>query len=69
MTEASPVRDLTFDERRKWGTCPVCKAEHGVACSPDVGLHLGSVVHGTAAEGVHLGRLQNAPRRVREVPA
>lgn len=67
---APPVeRDLTWDERRSWGTCPVCEALHGSPCHPEVGLRLGVTVDGRPpADGVHLGRLQAAPQRIRLTP-
>lgn len=67
-----PVRELSFDERARWGTCPVCKAEHGQPCHADVGIQMGTHVDGSRmrdGEGAHMGRLQNAPDRVKEVPA
>ena len=64
-----PERDLTYIERSKWGECPVCHAAHGEACDPNQGLPLGHCsISGLSPEnGVHLGRLQRAPRRVREI--
>lgn len=65
-------RELTFDERARWGDCPVCKAPDGEPCCADVGMQLGVRVDGRRmrdGEGVHVGRLQKAPFRVREVPA
>ena len=70
--KAGPIRETTVDERAVWGLCPVCRAEHGEPCNPDVGLQLGQPVGGgriKAGNGVHLSRIQNAPMRVREVPA
>lgn len=26
MSEITPVRELTYEERAKWGTCPICSA-------------------------------------------
>lgn len=61
-------RELTYKERAVWGICPVCAAEPGKACRADVGIPI-VTKHGTPArEGVHLGRIQNAPRRVHERP-
>lgn len=71
MTEktAGPVRNLEYAERAKWGTCPVCKAPHGKSCRPEIGLHMGFTVDGRPPkDGVHLGRLNAAPFKVREVP-
>lgn len=63
-------RELTYKERAVWGTCPICGAEPGKSCRVDVGMPIlndrGTVVR--EGEGVHLGRIQNAPRRIREVP-
>lgn len=70
MAESGPVRELTFDERSKWGECPTCKAPHGEYYHADVGLQLGVRVDGRRmrdGEGVHLSRLQRAPSKVREV--
>lgn len=65
MTE----RELTYHERAVYGTCPVCGAGHGNPCNPDMGIPLGFNINGERARaGAHLGRLNNAPRRVREVP-
>jgi hypothetical protein len=62
--------ELTYEERATWGKCPACGVSHGQRCHPDVGLALGTNVHGERPEdGVHLGRLQRAPFRVRVVPA
>lgn len=67
---AGPERELTYHERAVWGTCSVCGAPHGKACNPDVGIPLGRNVLGESPrEGAHLARLNNAPLRVREVPA
>lgn len=63
-------REATFEERATWGECPACHAKHGEWCNPDVGFPLGMNIHGKCAEnGVHLGRLQRAPSRVRLVAA
>lgn len=65
-------RDLSFDERSRWGECPVCKAPDGEHCRADVGVQLGHKPDGSRmrdGEGTHLARLQAAPHRVREVPA
>lgn len=69
---AGPIRELSFDERMRWGECPVCKAAHGEACHADVGIQLGVRLDGRRmqdGDGVHLARLKRAPDRVREVPA
>jgi len=70
VTPASgPVRELSFDERSRWGACSTCGARHGEACNPSVGFPLGTPVSPAALEGgVHLGRLQRAPFMVCEVP-
>lgn len=65
-------RNLEMRERLTWGECPVCKAPDGEFCRAAVGLQLGVRVDGKRMEdgdGVHLARIQNAPVRVREVPA
>lgn len=60
------MHDLTYDQRAVWGTCPVCRAQHGERCRADVGIALGvSSAGGPPVDGVHLGRLQAAPARVR----
>lgn len=62
------IRELTYDERATWGTCPVCAAEHGKFCNSSIGIPLGRNVNGDIPErGVHLVRLQNAPFRVKTV--
>ena len=53
--------ELTYEERRKFGECPACQAPHGRACYPEVGFRMGAMSPEAAAEGVHLGRLQQAP--------
>jgi hypothetical protein len=61
-------RELTYDERATYGECPVCHAADGQPCDSGIGLHLGVTVSGLPPkEGAHLGRLQRAPFRVREV--
>ena len=67
MTE--PIVELTSEQRMRWGTCPVCKAEHGQPCDGLVGFPVGVNVSGERpTDGAHLGRLQRAPRSVRMVP-
>lgn len=62
-------RDLTYTERATWGECPVCHAKDGYLCHSDVGIALGRTVSGDLPpDGVHLGRIQRAPKRVRELP-
>ena len=71
MKTSSPSRETTIDERMKWGECPVCSAKHGESCHAEVGAHLGVKASGgrmNTGEGVHLGRIQNAPKRVQLVP-
>lgn len=65
-------RELSFDERARWGECPVCKAPDTEPCRAEVGIQLGTKLDGSqlkTGEGAHLARLQRAPYRVREVPA
>jgi len=57
-------RELTFDERALWGTCPVCKAGPGTWCDLNVGI-LAALNMCQETRGAHLGRLQAAPLRVR----
>lgn len=60
-------RETTFWERATWGTCPACGAGPGQHCHAEIGFALGHRVDGQRAQtgdGAHLGRLQNAPRRV-----
>ena len=64
-------RDLTPEERLVWGDCPVCPAKDGEPCHADVGFQVGVRVDGRRmkdGQGAHLGRLQKAPLRVKEVP-
>lgn len=63
-------RELTNDERFRWGECPVCHAADGEHCYADVGVQLGVKANGERmkdGDGAHLARLQNAPFRVKEV--
>lgn len=57
-------REATFEERATWGTCSVCGAKPGEWCWSDVGFRFGDVKTG---QGVHLVRLQRAPKRVKLV--
>lgn len=63
---AEPItRDTTYAERATWGECPVCKAQHGEPCNPDIGFSVGLTSAGLPPrDGAHLGRLQHAPRRI-----
>lgn len=64
------IVELTYSQRIAWGECPVCKAHDGELCDPNVGIALGQNVLGQRpTDGVHLARLQQAPMRVRMVPA
>lgn len=71
-TTALPIEwDLTYNERATWGECPVCQAKHGEWCDGTRGMlgALSALAGNLPENGVHLGRLQQAPRRVRQVPA
>lgn len=66
----SRVRELSADERMKWGDCPACGAPDGEYCRADVGMQLGVRVDGQRmrdGDGAHLARWQKAPLRVKEV--
>ncbi len=64
--ESVDVLELTYDVARLWGVCPVCAAKHGQPCIGTVGIPLGMNVQGRPpADGVHVGRLHRAPKRVR----
>lgn len=64
------IRELSFDERSRYGDCPVCSAKHGQACDGNIGIPFGRTASGLPpTDGAHVGRLNNAPRRIREVPA
>lgn len=66
----SRERELTLDDRARWGDCPVCQAKDGEYCHADVGVQMGQHVDGSRmkdGEGAHLARLQKAPSVVREV--
>lgn len=52
------ARELTYEERATFGECPVCHAPHGERCDGNQGFSFG----GPKTGGVHLGRLNNAPR-------
>jgi hypothetical protein len=68
---AERLRYLTQAERFTWGECPVCHAPDGIHCYAEVGivpLDADDSRMVTGGEGVHLGRLERAPFRVREVP-
>lgn len=58
-------RELSYNERAAYGECPVCHAKHGERCNPNIGNPWGL---NARENGAHLGRLTNAPMRVREVP-
>lgn len=58
-------RELTYDERATFGECRVCGAKHGQWCNGNFGIQLGMSLTGKPVEhGVHLGRLQSAPKFV-----
>jgi hypothetical protein len=60
MNSPTPVeRKLSYDERANYGECPVCHAKHGERCKDE---------RQGPQHGVHLGRLQNAPMVIREIP-
>lgn len=66
----SRIRELSFDDRARWGSCPVCQAEDGEYCYAEIGIQLGIKVDGSrmkTGEGAHLARLSAAPNRVHEV--
>ena len=70
ITELQKGRETTFEERATWGTCPTCKAGPGEWCYADAGIQLGTPAGGGRmkdGDGAHLGRLQNAPRRIKLV--
>lgn len=63
------IRELTFDERARWGKCPVCKAPDGELCNSSIGFAFGcNISGGPPAQGAHLGRIQRAPHKVQEIP-
>lgn len=51
------IRELSFNERARWGECPVCHAKDGETCASYM-----------PRSGVHEERLQRAPFKVKEVP-
>lgn len=67
-TKGQRIKQLTFDDRAKWGECPTCGAEDGQYCNADAGIQLGKKVNGErmkTGEGAHLSRLNNAPHKVK----
>jgi len=58
------IHELSYEERATWGTCPICDAKHGEKCNGDFGIQLGSA---RPVDGVHLGRLIDAPNRVKTI--
>lgn len=69
-TNHDEPRELTYEERATWGTCKVCGAGPGEWCHASVGIQLGQRLDGrpmATGEGAHLGRLQDAPLRVKLV--
>lgn len=62
--KAMRVRELDWEERVRWGPCPVCEVPDGAECDKSDGL-----LYGRGIDGVHLRRLDLAPRRVRIVSA
>ena len=64
------TRELSYDERIRWGECPVCHASHGEYCHPDVGIQMGRHIDGSRirlGEGVHMRRINAAPTKVTEI--
>lgn len=53
---------LSWEERRKWGECPVCRAPHGEPCFSDL------VEGRTSLAGAHLARLHLAPEFIADDP-
>ena len=65
----SIVKELTYEEQATWGECPVCHSKHGEWCDGAKGIVFGLTAGGNLpASGVHLGRLQRAPFKVKTVP-
>jgi hypothetical protein len=56
-------RQLTYDERAVWGTCPICGAEMGQPCDGSIGYYVGCLPNKSQG-GAHMGRLQAAPFEV-----
>ena len=68
-SRSHPERELSYEERAVWGTCPVCQADPGQECDPDQGVPLGWTASGGITDGrAHLGRLRLAPRKVKLIP-
>lgn len=53
-TEKMAREELSYEERATWGVCPTCHATPGEWCV--------DVQQSPQRQGVHLGRLQQAPR-------
>lgn len=56
------LKELTYEERSIWGTCPVCDSEPGIPCSP-----IGAEDIPDGESGAHFARLVNAPEFAAEV--
>lgn len=55
-------RRLSWEERRTWGECPVCRAPHGEPCSSDL------VEGAKSPAGAHIARLAVAPEFLADAP-
>lgn len=66
MTER--IRELSFEERARWGECPVCHVKDGQACNWTIEGELSLYYPYTTGPNAHYARVHNAPREVKEVP-
>ena len=66
--DTTGIKELNWDERATWGECPICHAPNGEYCYSEVGIPIGRNANGQPPErGVHLGRLQKAPTKIKVI--
>jgi hypothetical protein len=56
------IKQLTYEERATWGTCPVCEAQHGKQCeAAPADIDYFQFDGAFSGFGAHAARLYNAP--------